>query len=209
MIFQQNFLIYDIETGGFSATKNPIMEFAMIALNHNLEEKERLEFFVKPYDDLIIEVGALKANGIPIQKVSDEGIDIKEVVQKIEFFIKKYTNKGIGKKPVLIGHNIKKFDNKFLTFVFKKFEKDFESYFSNFIDTMEWGRWKYGYKEILANFKLGTCCAKEDISIPNAHRAMNDTEANTKLFINYMNSLRSGVLGVREEVKNSRSNFYF
>ena len=76
-----DYICFDIETGGLSADKNPITEFAMIVYDcQTLQEKFRFETFIKPYDNLVYEPEALKHTGITLEMLKD-GIDSLELKQ--------------------------------------------------------------------------------------------------------------------------------
>ena len=54
MKWENNFVVLDLETGGFSASKNPITEIAVIVLDINLNEILRYENYIKPYKVLMM-----------------------------------------------------------------------------------------------------------------------------------------------------------
>jgi len=100
-----NFIVFDLETGGFSEHKNPICEIAMIAIDgETLKERGRYEAIIAPYNDtLIYEPSALKVNGLTMKKI-EGGRQAKDVIKDITDFAKEH--KSGSKKPVLVGHNI-------------------------------------------------------------------------------------------------------
>ena len=69
-----NIMVFDLETGGFSKDKNPIIEFAGIVLDSELSEIDRLEFVILPYNpELEYTAGALKANGFTMGEIEKRG----------------------------------------------------------------------------------------------------------------------------------------
>lgn len=235
MMYPCVFIVYDIETGGLMSQNidkktgeayiNPILEFACIGLDQDMKELFRYETFVKPYkgkngEESRVEQGALQANGIDMNQVIEKGIEIKDLYTKLlEIF--KISKRGRFAKPILVGHNIGNFDNPFIEYVFDMFEdrekgksamwKYVDSFF---YDTCMMARTKWGNKEQLQNFQLGTCCSYIGAELVNAHRAMNDVEGNTKLFYKLLSDLRvEGSVEKKVEetktVKNYRKTFQF
>jgi len=210
-----SYIIFDLETSGLGPgtakiPKNIIMEFAAIVLDENLKEVERTEFLIKPYGgNPIYQQQALDTHNIPVQRTKDEGISSKEAVLKIADLFKRYSS-GARKKPVIVGHNIKGFDNKFLKVLFEFEKKEFEKIYELRIDTLQWSHIKYGHTDQMVDFKLGTTCAREDVAIIGAHRAMNDVEANTKLLIKYLTDLRLDSNNIEsQKIVRTRDKFYF
>ena len=209
------FCVYDIETSGLSPgkpeeIKSMIMEFAAIILDPNLVEVERVSYYIKPYtENPIYSPQALAVHNIPVEKTIEEGIELANFVNNVVNLFKKYSG-GARKKMVISGHNIIKFDNSFMKVAFELYKKQFEDLYEFEIDTLIFSHLKYGHKDDMLNFKLGTACSKEDISIIGAHRAMKDVEANTKLLIKYLTDLRSDSSSVIEDKEEgSRAEFYF
>ena len=63
-----NIIVFDLETGGFSPVKNPLIEFAAIAIDNNLKEIGRCEWVVLPYnDEKEYSQGVFKANGFTMR----------------------------------------------------------------------------------------------------------------------------------------------
>jgi len=215
MMHKHSYIIFDLETAGLAAgtakePKSIIMEFAAIAIDENLKEVERLEFYIKPYgNNPLYSPQALAIHNIPVQRTKDEGITSQEAVTRIIHLFKKYSN-GARKKPILVGHNIKGFDNKFMNVLFGYEKKEFEKLYELRIDTLQWAHLKHGHTDDLDNFQLSTSCAKEDIAIIGAHRAMNDVEANTKLLIKYLTDLRLDSNNIEsQKIVRTRDKFYF
>jgi DNA polymerase III alpha subunit (gram-positive type) len=131
--------------------------------------------------------GAFAATGINRQMLLDEGVDRKIAFEKIESFFLKHT-KG-NSKPILSGHNIRKFDNPFMEKFFALYKKDFNSFINatQMIDTLEWARLKWFN---MSSFALGVVANEVGITLKGAHRAIHDTRANAKLFIKMLSHLR-------------------
>jgi DNA polymerase III alpha subunit (gram-positive type) len=110
-------------------------------------------------------------------------------------------------KPILVGHNITGFDNKFLEKMFEYGNKNlWDVVDKNVEDTMYLSRYKW-YDDSIANFQLTTCCNKAGVELIQAHRALPDTKATARLFIEHIKSLRSQ--GSVQETKKVRETFKF
>lgn len=203
-----NIIVYDIETGGFSKEKNGLAEIAMIAIDIvTLEEVDRYEAVIAPYDNLDGErvtytAEALKVNGLTMKQI-ENGKPAKDVIKEMMAFAKKH--KRASKKPMLCGHNIEKFDNPWIDYFFLCHKKDAAAHFENWcIDTMWWAALKWplsGEGEEILDHKLGTCCDALGIKLSNAHSAMPDTEANAKMAIAFIKSLRGDSIVIEQEKK--------
>jgi DNA polymerase III alpha subunit (gram-positive type) len=187
MEFKSRFISVDTETGGLSSKKNPIVEISMFAFDINLDNTGDYTSLIRPYDDsLVIEQQALNANGLTIDKIEsgkESFIVVKEIIQ----FLK--SQKEGKNLPILIGHNIIKFDMNFIEDFFKFHDQDIYEYINHdfMIDTMWWSRlcWKES-----ANYKLGTVCQNAGIDLVNAHRAESDTVATRDLAKFLISNLR-------------------
>ena len=210
-----DFIVYDLETGGFSPKKNPIVELGFVVLNWDLEKVEEYHSIIKcPYAgkwDTVdgqpeLSPEALKVNGLTkelIAKGNDAEVVIKDMVR-----IFSASKKRTDKKPALVGQNILKFDNPYLDDFLSRYNKKLSSYveLGASFDTMWMGRFKH--KES-TDYTLGTLCLNEGIEVNNAHTAMGDIYATTELFITFMKGLRGeGVKEVKKE-KRFRESFKF
>lgn len=209
MEYNVPFIVADFETGGLSAEKNPAVEIAVVVLDNNCKEIQRYESLIKPYGDFIIEQQALQANGLTLNEING-GKDVKAVVNDlITLFtpLKKY-QKFV--KPILVGHNIAKFDIKFFKQIFEFCNKNLYEYVDEYLfDTQYHARFKWGQNNQIENFKLGTCCTKVGIELTNAHRAMADTEATAKLLTYFINDSRSIKTNSEVKIERFREKFKF
>lgn len=205
-----NIMVYDLETGGFSKDKNPIIEFAGIMFDSEMNEIDRLEFVILPYDErLEYTDGAFKANGFSHGEIQKRGIPGQEAAKLLLDFLVKHQakpEKGISyqpdKKVVLAGHNIDKFDNGFLETFLKFFKVDLWKFCSTNItlDTLKMARLFFGYRGYTkTSHSLIDCCSHIGIEIIDAHRAMNDVEGNFQLLKHLINGVRFGNSNSTEE----------
>lgn len=208
MRHENPFVIFDIETGGLDCEKNPIVEIGAVAIDWNLNDLPDRNFvkIIKPYDDkLIYNQKALEVNGLSMADI-EKGELFDEVMKGFAAYLDSFKKILGKKKPVIVGHNIQKFDIPWMVHCFKRVSLDFEDYFESYIDTISWSR--YAHTEQL-NFKLGTVCSVHGIQITNAHSALGDVIANKELFKIFMRSLRGE--GSSQTVKKStfREKFQF
>jgi DNA polymerase III alpha subunit (gram-positive type) len=206
-----NYIVYDIETGGFNSNEHAITEIAMIALDgETLEEVGRYESLVRPYGGLGYTQTALDVTGINMDMLNS-GKDSKTVVNEMVSFIKAQGT-TMNKKPILCGHNIKKFDNPFISEFFKFHKKDLYKIISpEIMDTMWWSRMRTPVSEDeFGKHNLGDACSREGIEVVDAHRAMSDTAANKEIVVNYLKNLRgSGVSLEKKDDHDYREDFKF
>jgi DNA polymerase III alpha subunit (gram-positive type) len=131
--------------------------------------------------------GAFEATGINRQMLINEGVHRDEAFEKVQAFFLKHTDGN--SKPILSGHNIRKFDNPFMEKFFALYKKDFNNFINptQMIDTLEWARLKWFN---MPSYALGVVANEVGITLKDAHRAINDTRGNAKLFIKIIQSLR-------------------
>ena len=203
-----NIIVYDLETGGFTPGVHGVCEIAMIAIDiHTLEELGRYETIIQPYSDrkgneMQYDAGAFKVNGLSLRKIQN-GKPSAQVAKEIKEFATKYKN--ASKKPILAGHNIDKFDNPHLADFLHCHKIDVLKVFENdSIDTLKWARLKWIADPEMSKFNLGVCCKKLGIRLLDAHSAMPDTEANAKMLVSMMKSLRGDGDTIESEKEEER-----
>lgn len=176
---KSNYIIFDCETGGFSEKENPITQIALLCIDDKLNELDRFETFIAPYNDLKITPEALQATGLKMSDINN-GVSSKKAVELITKFFKDNMPKNHPAfRPVIIGHNVA-FDIKFVSELFSIHKKDFSDIRNdNPIDTMTLMKM---FKPNISSLKLEVCCDEVGIELPDAHKAMNDVIATTDLF---------------------------
>jgi len=210
MNWKGNYVVLDVETGGLYSNKSPIMEIAYVVLDSDLKEILRRETLIQPYGNLnFYDEKALATHGITIEQTS-KGKSSKEVVKMI---IGDFKQLKISRQlPWLVGHNMASFDFEFIWTLFQTENEDIFSYIDPFIiDTLALMRIKLGNKGEIRDFKLGTCCEYYNISMSDAHRAINDVEANVELFKAIIGNLTSVNAGSNTTItiKKFRHTFQF
>ena len=209
-----NIIVYDLETGGLTAGVHGVCEVAMIAIDFNtLEELGRYEAVIQPYTrrdgtEMVYEQSAFKVNGLSLRKIQN-GKPADQVAKEIKEFATKHKSKS--KKPILAGHNIDKFDNPHLGDFLECNKIDALKLFENdSIDTLKWARLKWIADPEMSKFNLGACCDKLGIRLLDAHSAMPDTEANAKLLVSMLKSLRGdGEVVEKNDGSRFRDSFNF
>jgi len=170
-----------------------------------LEEREDLGSIAKLYFDKSYNPQALEVTGISRELMVEEGVDIKEAFELIQTMIKKHT---VGNsKPILAGHNIKKFDNPFLEKLFEKNGANLHKVISDtqMIDTLEWARLRWFE---LSSFALGVCANEVGLTLKGAHRALADTISNAQFLVKLLKGLR-GEGAQSSKYKRKKYNFNF
>lgn len=173
------YAVIDIETGGFSKTKNAICEIAILVLNRDFEVLREYQTLIAPYPrnaEVAEEAGqlvsykedAMAIHGIPMEEilkapkaedVADEISDILDSNVVVQF----------------VGHNIKKFDKPWVENFMRRF--GYPSFTMDCIDTMELSKAKGNHKNNLEDL-----CIQYQISNDKAHRAMGDVKATARLW---------------------------
>lgn len=172
----------DIETGGFSITKNGICEIALIAVDEQFKVVDTFHSLIKPYtrlnengsesEELVrYKDDAMAINGLTIEKLIDEGLNVKEVVLNLIDFI------CLHKIKTIIGHNSKVFDIPRVDYLLKRFSNGFLN-LENTEDTMLIAKSKLN----LPSYKLEFLCDHFGIVNTNAHSAAGDALATFELY---------------------------
>lgn len=204
-MYECHYIVMDFETGGFSAEKNPITEVGLVALNHKFEKVQEWGSFVRPYNNLAVEKGALQATNLTLEEIMT-GIDQKEAYQKISSIFKELKCSKFN-KPHLAGHNFYRFDMPFLRYLFKLNNDDVDKYIDYVWDTMRMAQYMWSTDSI-PNYQLGTCCKRAGIELVEAHRALPDTVATSQLF-SFFKSTPSSTAEVVTEKRRFRDEFRF
>lgn len=191
---KHNFVSYDLETGGFDPIKNPITQISMIIAGPDKKEISRFVSYVQNEKGLEITKGATEVTGITAADMRlVNGITIKELYTQIVKILKPLKLEKYN-LPIIVGHNVAKFDlMKFTEHLFKEFNDSIWNYIEGYVfDTQYHCRIKYMGKEVLGGFTLHECCEREGIDFSDAHNAENDTEANLKLAFQLMEEMQEG-----------------
>lgn len=169
--------------------------------NFIIEYEEYLELLetehapiAKMFFNLCYNPEALTVTHMNIDMLVNEGVPAKEIYNNMLLIVDKYTS-GVN-KPILGGHNIRSFDNKFLEKGFNIIGVDIMKKINSFIyDTMEMARLRWFE---LPAFNLGVVANALGLTLKEAHRALPDTIANAKVLIAMLRNLRGEGQGESE-----------
>ncbi|MGM9936443.1 MAG: PolC-type DNA polymerase III [Candidatus Ornithomonoglobus sp.] len=166
------FVVFDIETTGFSKTECKIIEIGAVKVE-NGEVTDRWSTFVKPGVKIPEEITALTS-------ITDGMVkDALPFEEQIDDFIK------FCDGCVMVAHNAS-FD---MGFMKQKARECGRSFDLPYIDTMVLARCMFPK---LANHKLDTLCKHLDVINAHHHRAVDDAEATAKAFMKMLSRLREG-----------------
>ena len=200
---QSNFVVFDVETGGFDPAKNPVMEIALLAIDGTtLKEIKRWETLIKPYDDLEIAQRAVETHGIKPAVAERDGMLLKDAVKYLaEWLDSVNPNKRGFNQASMVAHNAE-FDMKFLEDMFNRCNKNLWSHCRRVpICTMALSRM---YLEKPNSLKLGNVVETMGLNLANAHRAMNDVVVTAEYFVNLSNRMRNNEVVSSKAVKKEK-----
>jgi ribonuclease T len=96
-------VVVDVETGGFNAATDALLEIAAVMIRFDADERHR--FMVKPFPGANLEPASLQVTGIdpyhPLRPALDEGEALRRLFREIRTEVK---TQGC-KRAVLVGHN--------------------------------------------------------------------------------------------------------
>ena len=159
-----DYVLFDLETTGTSCTADAVVEVAGVKVRGG-EIVEEFSSFVNP--ERPIPYNASMVNGITDEMVADAPLFEKVFADFLAF---------VG-DAVLVGHNIRRFDLKFLY-------RDAEAYWektigNDFVDTLDVAR---TCLPELKHYKLTDLAAHYGIATEGAHRALSDCRMNQQVY---------------------------
>ncbi len=175
-------VIVDIETAGFNAKKNPLLEIAAVIVEFNENEElhitERHSCNIIPFKHSELDEAALKFNGIDPYHPFRMSIEEKEALSQIFKPVRDAIKRNECKRAILVGHN-PAFDIGFLNAAIER-TKIKRSPFHPFscFDTATLGGLAYG-QTVLARAVIA---AGFDWDSDKAHAALYDAEQTAELF---------------------------
>ena len=161
--FKDEFVVFDLETTGFSAEVDQIIEIGAVKIKDG-KITDRFSSFVNPKVPISFRIENL--TGISDSMVMDAPV-IEEILPKFLDFCK---------GAVLVAHNAE-FDTSFIT---NKAEKMGIKTNYTYIDTVLLGQFAVPH---LSNYKLDTLAKHLKVSLENHHRAVDDAQATADIFI--------------------------
>ena len=184
-------VIVDVETGGFNAATDALLEIAAVLVRMNaagdLELGERHRYLVKPFEGSRLDPASLQVTGIepfhPLRPALDEGEALRRLFQDIRKEVKDHN----CNRAVLVGHN-SFFD---LQFVNAAVERSgikrnpfhpFSSFDTATLAGVAYGQTVLGRAVVAAGFEWDES---------RAHSALYDAEMTAKLFCAIVNRFRT------------------
>ena len=163
-IEEEEFVIFDIETTGFSSTNDKIIEIGAIKMKKG-QIIDKFSEFINP--EIKIPMKIVELTGISDKMVSGAETIDKVLPRFLEFI----------KNTTVVAHNAK-FDVGFITKKCEQLNLSLEDNFS-FIDTLEWA--KILVTDI-KRYSLDALTKKFNIVLENHHRAIDDAQATAEVF---------------------------
>ena len=164
-------IVFDVETTGFSAEKNHVIQFSgikFIISNGEMSEKERFDTYINPSYSLPEKI--TEVTGITDATLVDAPRE-REIFSRLHAFV--------GDAPNVCGHNVS-FDIRFITAMYERYGFTFAP--CAVLDTLEMARdIAFGSKG-LTNNKLGTLASHFGVDYGlTFHNSMDDVIACSRL----------------------------
>ena len=168
----------DFETSGFNHIKNEVLEIGAVAFFPRTGERRLFSVLVK--NTKPIPKNAIKIHGIDAAFLEENGaIELREAMIQLVKFIKED-----DKRVKLVGHNLKRFDLRFLKFNLTRVGiriPRFISIHDTYIE--ERNRARSGRLRRVKGFSLVECCKRRGIKpTGDLHRALVDAELAMELY---------------------------
>lgn len=183
-------VVIDIETGGFNAQTDAILEIAASILdmdeNGTLFIKETLSFDVEPFEGANIEAAALEFTGIDPYHPSRAAQSEEDVLAELFRVIRQQVKQSHCKRAIVVAHNAS-FDHQFLNAAVERTQikrNPFHPFSS--MDTATLAGFAFGHTVLAQACRI----AKIPFDNKEAHSAAYDTEVTAKLFCQIVNQWR-------------------
>lgn len=102
-------IVVDVETGGFNAQTDALLEIAAVTLSLNseglLERQETIRYHVVPFEGANIEAASLAVNGIDPHHPLRPAIDERDALQRTFREVRRTMRENRCSRAVLVGHN--------------------------------------------------------------------------------------------------------
>lgn len=179
-------VVIDIETSGFDAKTNALLEICVIVIDIDkdniLHQKTSQHFHIIPFDGAILEHSSLKFNGIDVDNPFRQAVSEKQALSEIFALVNFEIKKSSCNRAILVGHNAF-FDLGFLyaASTRTKLKNPFHQFST--LDTVSLSALYYG-ETVLAK-----AVQKADIVWNNdmAHSALYDAQKTAELFCKIFN----------------------
>lgn len=102
-------VVVDVETGGFNAKTDALLEIAVVLLNLDSEclltRRETIRYHVKPFEGANLEAASLAVNGIDPDHPLRPAIDERDALQRTFREVRRAVRENRCSRAVLVGHN--------------------------------------------------------------------------------------------------------
>jgi ribonuclease T len=102
-------VVVDVETGGFNAKTDALLEIAAVLLELNsdgdIQRGETIRYHVKPFEGANIEEASLAVNGIDPHHPLRPAIDERDALQRTFREVRRAVRDNGCSRAVLVGHN--------------------------------------------------------------------------------------------------------
>lgn len=182
---QSNYLLVDVETGGFDHKVNPVCEICMQVVDDEGIHLDTYTSRIKVYNNLVLNEEAVKKNGLSVEILERTGKPWVTVVNECEAFMNKYVPDDKN-KLIFVAHNVG-FDLGFVNDMFRRADKQFMKYIKTYTDTMALAK-MFGNTDY---FNLESVCKAFGVKVENAHSAKGDVDAMRKAFCIMLSKMRN------------------
>lgn len=181
-------VVVDVETGGFDAKKDALLEVAAVLVN--FDEKQRLvpvetiHYHVQPFKNANIDPESLKITGIDPFHPLRPALEEAKVAERFFAPIREYQKKQGCNRSILVGHNAQ-FDLGFVNALAERTKYDRNPFHPfSALDTVSLGALAYG-QTVLARIARE---AGLEYDSSKAHSAKYDTELTAEIFCKIVNT---------------------
>ena len=178
------YVVYDLETTGFSSNYNEIIEVAAAKVK-NGQIVDEFSTFVKPMREI----------GRQITELTSITNDDVRTAPSVEEVLPAFYN--FFKGCILVAHNAT-FDNSHLFQGLARLGIDASDTPS--IDTLQLAKVRYGHGTRLKKFNLKALCQYFDVELLQHHRAINDAKATAYCFIKMLSDLFEAHIDFYDEI---------
>ncbi len=182
-------VVIDVETGGFNARTDALLEIAAVLLemdNGILERGETIRYHVKPFEGANLEPASLAVNGIDPDHPLRPAIDERDALQRVFREVRRAIRQNGCNRAILVGHNAS-FDLGFVNEAIERSEIKRNPFhpFSSF-DTATLCGVAFGQTVLSRAVKAAGMVWDED----SAHSAAYDAEITADVFCEIVNRFR-------------------
>ena len=102
-------VVVDVETGGFNARTDALLEIAAVLLRFDdsgyLRRDETIRYHVKPFEGANMEPASLAVNGIDPHHPLRPAIDERDALQRVFREVRRAIREANCNRAILVGHN--------------------------------------------------------------------------------------------------------